>query len=95
VHALVEYALGANDADPLLLPRIETSRDALGHAVISFTRPAAADDVIIDALESSDLATWGSARFEQEVHDAPGLMRVYWRSAGTGERIFLKLRVRN
>jgi hypothetical protein len=95
VTALVEYAMGSSDADPLLLPRIETSRDAFGHAVVSFTRPAAADDVIIDALESSDLTAWGIAVFEREIHDSPGLMRAYWRSAGTGEQIFLKLRVRN
>ena len=92
--ALLEYALGSSDTDPKSVPQIATTRDAFGHLVITFTHPAAADDVIIQALESTTLGGWVPAVLESVAIDTtPGLLRTSWRSNASGGSVFLRLTV--
>jgi len=91
--ALTEYAMGTSDGDAALHPTFEITPDANGGLKISFLHPEAADDVTIEALESTDLATWGLAAPESETAASPGWMRTTWRSNALGTQVFLKLRV--
>lgn len=93
--ALVEYAMGTSDGSTSSMPQLTMSRETSGALLMSVTHPVAADDVIIEALESSDLKTWNPAVLIQQGPAAePSHYHSTWRSNGTGDRVFLRLRVR-
>jgi hypothetical protein len=91
--ALAEYGLGTNDGNGASKPGITTTRDASGHLVITFSHPIKADDVIVDALESTALGTWAPAQFVEEFANG-GTITSSWRSSSTGPAVFLQVRVR-
>lgn len=90
--ALLEYALGTSDAAAASRPAIVTALDHAGHLTLEFTRPAAADDVTLEVLESTTLDAWQPAVALGELPVPPGLLLAAWRSAATGPRVFLRLR---
>ncbi len=92
--ALAEYAFGTSDANPASCPQFAMSRDLAGHLVITFDHPEAADDVVLEGIESTNLSAWSDAVFESETVASPGWLRATWRSNATGSPAFLKVRVR-
>lgn len=93
--ALMEYAFGTSDDSASSLPQITMARDASGALRISAIHPIAADDVMIDAMESTDLITWKAAVLLQQAPAGDGVnYQTTWRSQATGDRVFLRLRVR-
>jgi hypothetical protein len=93
-NALVEYGCGSSDGNAASKPQLTMSRDASGHALVTFTHPVAADDVTLDTLETIDLSAWQPAILESEIADAPGLLRATWRSQNAGPKVFVRLRAR-
>ena len=90
--ALIEYALGTADTSGAARPQLNPARDGTGHLVITFPHPTTADDVLVEALESTDLITWTPAVSQSETAYAPGWMQSSWRSNATGPRVYLRLR---
>ena len=92
-NALAEYGLGTSATSGASKPQLTTSRDGGGRMVLSFVRPAAADDVAVEVLESTDLSAWQLAVPMGETVEGPGLIRATWRSNATGPAVYLRVRV--
>ncbi len=93
--ALVEYALGTSDSSSSSVPQLAMSQESSGALVLKVVHPVAVDDVVIDALESTDLVTWNPAMLLSQARTGDGVNhRTTWMSNATGNRVFLKLRVR-
>jgi hypothetical protein len=92
--ALTEYALGTSDTNAASRPKLDISRDANGTLRLSFLHPETADDVTVEALESTDLSQWSVAAPDSETAASPGWMRSTWRANTLDTQGFLKLRVR-
>ena len=92
--ALTEYAFGMSDTSATSRPQFTLSRDGSGRLVMVFDRPEAADDVIVEGRESTNLSSWADAVFEGESLFAPGWLRATWRSNAMGGPVFLRARVR-
>lgn len=91
---LCEYAMGTSDTNPNDRPQLEVGRLGSGQATVSFLHPEAADDVVIEGLESGNLSAWGNALWEGTVPASSGWMRTSWRSNATGPNVYLRLRVK-
>ncbi len=93
--ALIEYALGTSDGSASSVPELTMFRDASGALLLTVAHPVAADDVVIEALESTDLINWSPAVLLQEAPSGDAAnYQTTWRSNATGNRVFLRLRVR-
>lgn len=92
--ALYEYAMGTSDADPNDRPQLEVSRLPSGQIAIEFHHPEAADDVVIEGLESLNLSAWTNAMPQAETNGAPGWKRSKWNSSASGPNVYLRVRVR-
>lgn len=93
--ALVEYALGTSDNSAASKPQLTTRIDSEGRLTLTFNHPVAADDIVIDAFESTDLSTWNPAAFVGDVVEGSGSqLRSTWRSNAVNSKAFLRLRVR-
>jgi hypothetical protein len=92
--ALVEYAFGTSDQSAEEQPLYTTHLDESGAIVITASHPIAADDVVLEAVESTDLAEWSSATLIEQYQTSGLDFRSTWRSTLTGERVFLRLNVR-
>lgn len=93
--ALVEYALGTSDASAASQPEITMTLEPSGALRLSVLHPVAADDVVLEALESTDLATWTLAPLLQQVPSSnSAYLQSTWESQQTGDRVFMRLRIR-
>jgi hypothetical protein len=92
-NALVEYSLGTNDQSGSSFPVMTYSRDGNGRLVLVCTHPIAADDVNLEALESTDLTNWTPAVVLPETAGNPGWMNASWRSNAAGSKVFLRLKI--
>ena len=93
-NALYEYAMGTSDTNPNDRPQLEMSRLPSGQISISFLHPEAADDVVIEGLESLNLSGWSNAVSQPETSASPGWMRAKWNSSASGPNVYLRVRVR-
>jgi hypothetical protein len=93
-NALCEYAFGTSDSDPNSRPEFEVTRLAGGQLSLSINHPEAADDVIVDGLESANLANWVTALPAGSVAASAGWMQSTWISSATGPSVYLRARVR-
>ncbi len=93
--ALLEYALGTSDTDPLSgLGTVVAGFDLAGNFAVTFPRNLRADDVLITAEISTDLAAWSPASLLATRTIAVGVAAETWGSSITGrDALFIRLRV--
>ena len=93
--ALLEYALGTSDTDPASgSSALSAGFDSSGFFTIIFPRNRAADDVLLVADQSSDLASWSPAALISTRPLAPGISEETWGAhAAARNPLFLRLRV--
>jgi hypothetical protein len=91
--ALIEFALGTSDNNAAGVPVISSAIDATGALTISVERRTGADDVLLEAVTSDNLATWTPATPLSDVPNLKGRATRTWR-CGTASfsRVFVKVR---
>ncbi|MGV3531941.1 MAG: lamin tail domain-containing protein [Chthoniobacteraceae bacterium] len=92
--ALVEYAFGTSDQSTDSQPALTVSMDTTGALTISAEHPLAADDVIVDAVQSIGLTSWSPATLVEQTQSSATNLRSTWKSSTTGSRAFLRIRAR-
>ncbi|MHA3774965.1 hypothetical protein ACXR0O_25885 [Verrucomicrobiota bacterium sgz303538] len=93
--ALVEYALGTSGNEAESIPQLTIVRDEQGRLQISTSHPVTADDVVIEALESTNLTNWSAIQLQEEVPVGNSAQyRSTSQSTTSGPDVFLRLRVR-
>lgn len=92
--ALLEYALGTGANSSASRPALTSDLDAGGALLISVIHPLDRDEANLQALESSDFATWQAAEFVSDINNGDGTATLTWRLSSVtaaGGRGYLKL----
>jgi hypothetical protein len=95
--ALVEHALATSDTDAASFPEFAAGADAGGVIVISVERHLGAEDTALEAVTSTDLATWTPATLVSDTAMLNGRSAVTWHAGDAGDsgsrKVFVRVRV--
>ncbi len=91
--ALIEHALGSSDSDPHSVPFFMATADADGTIAITTERHTGVEDVILEAVTSSDITTWTPVPLTSDTPALNGRATLLWHApAAALPRLFIKLR---